>query len=99
MKIPTMDHFATVFNIYVANWANPKFSNVYNSVILKASIMKILPCIQNCGPSLKLPKNQKNYFGNIFQKIFENRQFLIIEKRYYLKTLFSKCSRNIFWHF
>ena len=50
-----MDHFATVFNIYVANWANPKFSNGYNSVILKAIIMKFLPRIQNCGPSIKMP--------------------------------------------
>ena len=76
-----MDHFATVFNIYVANWANPKFSNGYNSVILKAIIMKFLPCLQNCGPSLKMPK--KKYFGKFFKKIFENRRFLIIEKRYY----------------
>ena len=61
-----MDHFATVFDIYVVNWVNPKFSNGYNSVILKAIIMKILPHIQNCGASLKMPNNQKNYFRNIF---------------------------------
>ena len=83
MKIPTIDHFATVFNIYVANWANLKFSNGYNSVIFKASIMKFLPRVQNCGGSLKMPKIEKKYFGNIFLKIFENRRFLIIEKRYY----------------
>ena len=65
-----MDHFATVFNIYVANWANPKFSNSYNSVILKAIIMKILPHVQNCDGSSKMQKNQKHYFGNIFKIMF-----------------------------
>ena len=59
--------------------SDPKseFSSGYNSVILKAIIMKILPRVQNCDGSLK------HYFGNIFKKIFENRRFFIIEKRYY----------------
>jgi len=37
-----MDHFATVFNIYVANWANPKFSNGYNKCVpIKSNIQVI----------------------------------------------------------
>ena len=34
-----------------------KISNGYNSIILKASIMKILPRVENCGPSPKMAKN------------------------------------------
>ena len=85
-----MDHFATVFDIYVVNWVNPKFSNGYNSVILKYSTMKFLPCVQNCGLSLKMPKNRKKYFGNIFKKIFENRRFFNYQKLPIFQIFFRK---------
>ena len=75
--------FATVFNIYVANWANPKFSNGYNSVIFKVKIYEKTGDIENCNGRSKMQKYLKNKFGKIFLKIFEIRQFLIIEKRYF----------------
>ena len=58
-----------IFQNICGKLANPKFPNRYKSVTLKAIIMKFLPRIQNCGLSLKMPKNRKKYFGNIFKKI------------------------------
>ena len=39
--------------------------------------------IENYLASSKMQKNFKKKFGKIFKKIFENRQFFIIEKRYF----------------
>ena len=39
--------------------------------------------IENCLASSKMQKYFQKKFGKIFLKIFENRRFLIIEKRYF----------------
>ena len=54
------------FYFVAANWANSKFSNGYNSVILKAIIMTFLPRVQNCGGSLKMSKKSKTLFWEHF---------------------------------
>ena len=63
-----------------------KFSNGYNSVIFKVKIY------EKISKPLELPREFKNAkifrkkIGGIFVKFFENRRFLIIEKRYFLKS-------------
>ena len=51
---------------------NSEFPNGYNSVILKAIIMKFLPRVQNCGPSLKMPKNAKKLKKLFWEHFFKN---------------------------
>ena len=56
--------------------------------------MKILPHVQNCDASTKMPKNWKNNFGNIFKKIIENWRKLVIFKNRCINVLFRTC-KNI----
>ena len=48
--------------------------------------MKNSEKIKNCCESSKMQKNRKNNFGNIFKKIFENRQILMYR---WAKSIFS----------
>ena len=74
----------------------------------KGMVMKILPHVQNCGASTKMPKNWKNNFGNIFKIFFKNRRFTAAFRRFSknISTIFKKYFENvpkiifsIFWHF
>ena len=74
----------------------------------KAMVMKFFSHIQNCGPSIKMPKNRKNNFGNIFKIFFKNRRFTAAFRRFSknISTIFGKYFENvpkiifsIFWHF
>ena len=52
--------------------------------------------IENYLASSKMQKYFQKKFGKIFLKIFENWQFLIIEKRYFKKsTIFKDFLRNL----
>ena len=71
-------------------------------------VMKFFPHVQNCGPSIKMPKNQKNNFGNIFKIFSENcwNIFRKSAKRGRKTPIFEKYFKNvpkiifsIFWHF
>ena len=74
----------------------------------KAMVMKFFPHVQNCGPSIKMPKNWKNNFGNIFKIFSENcwNIFRKSAKRGRKTPIFEKYFKNvpkiifsIFWHF
>ena len=74
----------------------------------KAMVMKFFSHIQNCFPSIKMPKNRKNNFGNIFKIFFKNRRFTAAFRRFSknISTIFGKYFENvskiifsIFWNF
>ena len=60
-------------------------------------VMKFFPHIQNCGPSIKMPKNRKNNFGNIFKIFFKNRRFTAAFRRFSknISTIFGKYFENV----
>ena len=71
-------------------------------------VMKFFPHVQNCGPSIKMQKNRKNNFGNIFKIFSENcwNIFRKSAKRGRKTPIFEKYFKNvpkiifsIFWHF
>ena len=57
-------------------------------------VMKFFPHVQNCGPSIKIQKNRKNNFGNIFKIFFKNRRFTAAFRRF-SKKIFQQFSENI----
>ena len=63
----------------------------------KAMVMKISSRVQNCGASTKMPKNQKNNFGNILKIFFENWQNAAVKRRF-LKNIF-KMFLKLFFRF
>ena len=60
-----------------------KFSNGYNLVIFKVKIYEKISRHWELPREFKTAKIFQKKFGKIFKKIFENRRFLIIEKRYF----------------
>ena len=65
-----------------ANWANPKFSNGYNSVILKAIIMKKSENLNKCRGNSKMEINEKcnlNFFLTKSLKIAIFKGFLFLK--------------------
>jgi len=85
LKIPTLDHFATVFILELQTGQIQNFQTTITQSFLKSKFMTKSVDIENCNGSSKMQKYLKTKFGKIFKKIFGNRQFLIIEKRYFIK--------------
>ena len=83
MKIPTLDHYATVFNLELKTGQIQNFQRTITQSFLKSTFMKNSVDIENCNGSSKMQKYLTNKFRKIFKKIFETSQFLIIEKRYF----------------
>ena len=51
------------------------YFSTYEKNMKKTMVMKILPHVQNCNASTKMPKNRKKDSGNIFKicfKIWQN---------------------------
>ena len=67
----------------------------------KAMVMKFFSHIQNCGPSIKMPKNREKIFWEHFKNIFQKSAFYgrvspIFEK--YFENV-PKIIFSFFWHF
>ena len=100
LKISKYCHIDAYFILFFSLQKNMK----------KTMIMKILPHVQNCNASTKMPKNRKNDSGNIFKLFFEIWQILISFKIFFenhqFSPTFKKYFENVlniifsfFWHF